>query len=158
MCKKINRKVAFFIWYSRTRVKILMSPTLPPPYFLSPFLKLLSPTLPKLMNWKLLSPPPLSSDPDNPPKFGTCTEASPREVITWQVKPVDLRYYEWFNTFTRFQSIQKSALILEGTKRKDPYGVAAWEVTSDAICGKLSPDTMSGLIRVLALKSIQTQN
>ena len=28
--------------------------------------KLLSPTLPKLMNWILLSPPPLSSDPDNP--------------------------------------------------------------------------------------------
>ena len=25
------------------------------------------------MNWILLSPPPLSSDPDNPPKFGTCT-------------------------------------------------------------------------------------
>ena len=28
--------------------------------------KLLSPTLPKLMNWILLSPPPLSSDTDNP--------------------------------------------------------------------------------------------
>ena len=25
------------------------------------------------MNWTLLSPPPLSSDPDNPPKLGTCT-------------------------------------------------------------------------------------
>ena len=25
------------------------------------------------MNWILLSPPPLSSDPDSPPKFGTCT-------------------------------------------------------------------------------------
>ena len=36
-------------------------------------LKLLSPTLPILMNWILLSPPPLSSDPDNPPKFGMCT-------------------------------------------------------------------------------------
>ena len=27
------------------------------------------------MNWILLSPPPLSSDPDNPPKFGTCTKS-----------------------------------------------------------------------------------
>ena len=25
------------------------------------------------MNWILLSPPPLSSEPDNAPKFGTCT-------------------------------------------------------------------------------------
>ena len=25
------------------------------------------------MNWILLSPPPLSSDPDTPSKFGTCT-------------------------------------------------------------------------------------
>ena len=25
------------------------------------------------MDWIPLSPPPLSSDPDNPPKFGTCT-------------------------------------------------------------------------------------
>ena len=55
------------------RVRILLSPTTPPPYFLSPFLKTLSPTLPKLMNWILLSPPPLSSDPATPPKFGTCT-------------------------------------------------------------------------------------
>ena len=40
------------------------------------------------------------------------------------------------------------------TKRKDPYGVAAWEVTPDAVWGKLIPDTMSGLIHVLGLKSI----
>ena len=44
------------------------------------------------------------------------------------------------------------------TKRKYLYGVAAWEVTADAICGKLTPDTMSGLIHVLGLKNIQTQN
>ena len=48
-----------------------------PPFHPSTFChhssKLLSPTLPKLMIWILLSPPPLSSDPDNPPKFGTCT-------------------------------------------------------------------------------------
>ena len=44
-----------------------------PPIFCHHSLKLLSPTLPKLMNWILLSSPPLSSDPDNPPKFGTCT-------------------------------------------------------------------------------------
>ena len=28
------------------------------------------------MNWILLSRPPLSSDPDNPPKFGTCTDVT----------------------------------------------------------------------------------
>ena len=48
-------------------------PPFHPPIFCRHSLKLLSPTLPKLMNWILLSPPPLSSDPDNPPKFGTCT-------------------------------------------------------------------------------------
>ena len=37
-----------------------------PSIFCRHSLKLLSPTLPKLMNWILLSPPPLSSDPDNP--------------------------------------------------------------------------------------------
>ena len=47
--------------------------TPPPPIFCRHSLKLLSPTLLKLMNWILLSPPPLSSDPDNPSKFGTCT-------------------------------------------------------------------------------------
>ena len=55
------------------KVKILLSPTLPPPYFGRHSLKLLSPTLQTVMNWILLSPPPLSSDPDNSPKFGTCT-------------------------------------------------------------------------------------
>ena len=48
-----------------------------PPFHPSTFCrhssKLLSPTLPKLMIWTLLSPPPLSSDPDNLPKFGTCS-------------------------------------------------------------------------------------
>ena len=50
-------------------------PTLPPPppIFCRHSLKPLLPTLPKLMNWILLSPPLLSSDPDNPPKFETCT-------------------------------------------------------------------------------------
>ena len=28
------------------------------------------------MNWILLLPPPLSSDPDNPQKLGTCTNSS----------------------------------------------------------------------------------
>ena len=37
-----------------------------PPIFCHHFLKLLSPTLPKLMNWILLSSLPLPSDPDNP--------------------------------------------------------------------------------------------
>ena len=47
-----------------------MSPTLPPPphIFLHHSVKLLSPTLPILMNSILLSPPPLSSDPA-PPKI-----------------------------------------------------------------------------------------
>ena len=70
---KNKQESGIFIEYSRTKKSILLSPT---PYFLSPFLKLLSPTLPKLMNWILLSPPPLSSDPDKPPKFGTCTKVT----------------------------------------------------------------------------------
>ena len=44
------------------------------------------------------------------------------------------------------------------TKQKDPHGVAVWEVTPDATCGKLTPDIVSGLTHVLGLKSIQTQN
>ena len=75
MCIKINRKVAFFILYSRTKKsKYCCHPPFHPHIFCRHSLKLLSPTLPKLMNWILLSPPPLSSDPDNPPpKFGTCS-------------------------------------------------------------------------------------
>ena len=41
----------------------------PPPIFCRHSLKFLSPTLPKLMTWILLSPPPLSSDPDTPQNF-----------------------------------------------------------------------------------------
>ena len=52
---------------------VVTHPSTRPPIFCRHSLKLLSPTLPKLMNWILLSPPPLSSDLDNPPKFGTCT-------------------------------------------------------------------------------------
>ena len=71
---KINRKVAFFIEYSGTKKsKSCCHQPFHPPNFCRHSLKLLSPTLPKLMNWILLSPPPLSSDSDNPPKFGTCT-------------------------------------------------------------------------------------
>ena len=74
MCIEINRKVAFLILHSRTKKsKYCCHPPFHPPYFCCHFSKLLSPILPKLMNWILLSPPPLSSDPDNPPKFGTCT-------------------------------------------------------------------------------------
>ena len=75
MCVKINRKAAFLLSAVRQKVKILLSPTLPPLYFCCHSLKLLSPTFPKLMNWILLSPPPLSSDPDTP-KFGMCTSLS----------------------------------------------------------------------------------
>ena len=71
---KINRKVAFPIQYSRTKKsKYCCHPPFHPPIFCGYSSKLLSPTLPKLTNWILLSPPSLSSDPDNPPKFGTCT-------------------------------------------------------------------------------------
>ena len=64
---KINRKVAFFIEYSGTKKsKSCCHPPFHPPNFCRHSLKLLSPTLPQLMNWILLSPPPLSSDPDNP--------------------------------------------------------------------------------------------
>ena len=74
MCIKINRKVAFLIQYSRTkRSKCCCHPSFHPPIFCRHSSKLLSSTLPKLMNGILLSPPPLSSDPDNPPKFGMCT-------------------------------------------------------------------------------------
>ena len=54
-------------WHKK--VKISLSPTLPPPpppIFCRHSLKLLSPTLPILMNWILLSPPSLSTDPDTP--------------------------------------------------------------------------------------------
>ena len=69
MCIKINRKGAFFIQYSWTKKsKYCCHPPFHPPIFCRHSLKLLSPTLPKLMNWTPLSPPPLplSSDPDNP--------------------------------------------------------------------------------------------
>ena len=75
ICIKINKKVAFLIQYSRTKKsKYCCHPPFHPPIFCRHSSKLLSPTLPKLMNWILLSPPPLSSDPDNPPKFETCTK------------------------------------------------------------------------------------
>ena len=74
MCIKINRKVAFLSSTAgRKSLNIVCHPPFHPPIFCRHFLKLLSPTLLKLRNWILLSPPPLSSDPDNPPKFGTCT-------------------------------------------------------------------------------------
>ena len=66
--------MAFLIQYSRMKKsKYCCHPPFHPPNICRHFSKLLSPTLPKLMNWILLSPPSLSSDPDNPPKFGTCT-------------------------------------------------------------------------------------
>ena len=63
-----------FIEYSRTKKsKYGCHPPFHPPIFCRHSLRLLSPTLQKLMNWILLSPP-LFSDPDNPSKFGTCTK------------------------------------------------------------------------------------
>ena len=48
------------------RSKYCCHPPFHPPTFCPHSLKLLPPTLPILMNWILLSPPPLSSDPDTP--------------------------------------------------------------------------------------------
>ena len=69
-----KQQSGIFIEYSGTKKSIsCCHPPFHPPNFCRHSLKLLSPTLPKLVNWMLLLPPPLSSDPDNPPKFGTCT-------------------------------------------------------------------------------------
>ena len=86
MCIKINRKVTFLSSTVRRKSQNIVVTPLhpPPPIFCRHSLKLLSPTLPKLMNWILLSPPPLSSDPDNPPKIwnvhfpGLCPSLCPR--------------------------------------------------------------------------------
>ena len=75
-------KVAFFYRASGIKKsKYCCHPPFHPPIFRRNSLKLLSPTLPILMNWILLSPPPLSSDPDNPPKIGTCTRSQIKFVI-----------------------------------------------------------------------------
>ena len=92
MCIEINRKVAFLIKYSRTKKsKYCCHPPFHPPIFCRHFSNLLSPTLPKLMNWILLSPPPLSSDPDNPPKFGTCTSLENCKITKFCDYGSDLR-------------------------------------------------------------------
>ena len=66
-------KVAFFVEpvalkNQNTVVTHPSPPPPPPPIFRLHSLKRLSPTLPILMNWILLSPPPLSADPDTPKK------------------------------------------------------------------------------------------
>ena len=71
---KNKQESGIFIEHSKTKKsKYCCHPPFHPPIFCRHSLKLLSPTLPKLMNWILLSPPPLSSDPDTTQKFGTCT-------------------------------------------------------------------------------------
>ena len=77
MCIKINRKVAFL----SSTVGRKSHPPFHPAIFCRHSLKPLSPTFPKLMNWILLSPPPLSSEPDNPPKFGMCTNSPINQTI-----------------------------------------------------------------------------
>ena len=37
------------------------------------------------MNWILLSPPPLSADPDTPPKFGTCSRIHHKMYVSMVV-------------------------------------------------------------------------
>ena len=60
-------KVAFFCQASSIKKsKYCCHPPFHPLIFRRHSLKLLSPSLPILMNWILLSPPPLSSDPDTP--------------------------------------------------------------------------------------------
>ena len=72
---KNKMESCIFIEYSRTKKsKYGCHSPFHPSIFCRHSLQLLSPTLPKLMNWILLSPPPLSSDPDTPSKFGTCTK------------------------------------------------------------------------------------
>ena len=64
---KNKQESGIFYLYSRTKKsKYYCHPPFHPPIFCRHSLKLLSPTLPKLMNWILLSPPTLSSDPDTP--------------------------------------------------------------------------------------------
>ena len=60
-------KVAIFCRASGIKQsKYCCHPPFHPPIFRRNSLKLLSPTLPISMNWILLSPPPLSADPDIP--------------------------------------------------------------------------------------------
>ena len=66
-------KVAFFCRASSIKKsKYCCHPPFHSPIFRRYSWKLLSFTFPILMNWILLSPPPLSSDPDTPLKLGTC--------------------------------------------------------------------------------------
>ena len=66
----LNKKSLFVVTHPST---FLLSPTLPPPYFLSPFFKTFVTHPPKISELDTVVTTPLSSDPDNPPKFGTCT-------------------------------------------------------------------------------------
>ena len=76
---KNKQESGIFIQYSRmNNSKYCCHPPFHPPIFCRHSLKLLSPALPKLMIWILLSPPPLSSDPNTPQKFGTCTNSLPK--------------------------------------------------------------------------------
>ena len=104
--------MAFFIEYSRTKKsKYRCHPPLqiyrcpPSPIFCRHYLKLLSPTLQKFMNLILLSAPPLSSDPDTPPKgVGTCTMIwmsltyviFELEVIKWYLVLSQSRFLEFW--------------------------------------------------------------
>ena len=62
------KKLIFYRVQRDKRVKYCCHPPLHPPIFCCHFLKTLSPTLPKLVNWILLSPPPLSADPATRPQ------------------------------------------------------------------------------------------
>ena len=88
MCIKINRKVAFLSSTvgRKSQNIVVIHPSPPAPIFCHHSLKLLSSTLPKLMNWILLSPPPLSSDPDNPPKIRNAHRSN--FCTVWEIRKI----------------------------------------------------------------------
>ena len=77
--------MTFFVEHCRTKnAKYFCHPPFHPPIFCCHSLKLLSPTLPKLMNWILLSPPPLSSDPDTPQNLEHAPSGQDIDPFTFQ--------------------------------------------------------------------------
>ena len=74
---KIYRKVAFLLSTvgQKSQNMVVTHPSTPL-FFCRHSLQLLSSTLPKLMNWMLLSPSPLSPDPDTPSNLERAQSAS----------------------------------------------------------------------------------
>ena len=106
-CVKNKQESGIFyrLHYRTKRSKYRCRPPFhpPPPSFCRHSLKLLSPTLPKLMNWILLSPPPQSSDPDIPQNL----ERAPGP--TWYVRGI------FKNSLFRFLGDMENMLLLKRT-------------------------------------------